>query len=236
VRRYGRLVLFAALLLFGGVALGYLFAYINYPLARLFIPDALRDGVGDTIEQGAEARSLMASIAPALSAGITANNIQVALMAFAGGMTFGVLTVYAMVYNGLLIGALAGVFAKAGESVPFWSLIIPHGALELPAIILAGASGLLLARALVSPGDVPRTTALTRVAPDAVKLVLGTIPLFIVAGIIEGFLTPAEVDPVVKLIFGGLMTLALLAYVLLPGRRADRIEREKTTMAEGDAA
>jgi uncharacterized membrane protein SpoIIM required for sporulation len=235
VRRYGRLVLFAAALLLGGMALGYLLAYINYPLARLFIPEALRDGVGDTIEQGAGARDLMASIAPALSAGITANNIQVALMAFAGGMTFGVLTVYAMVYNGLLLGALAGVFAKAGESVYFWSLIIPHGSLELPAIILAGASGLLLARALVSPGDVPRTTALTRVAPDAVKLVLGTIPLFVIAGFIEGFLTPSEVDSAVKLLFGILMTIALLAYILLPGRRTDRIEREKSA-AEGDAA
>ena len=218
------------------MALGYLLTYINYPLARLFIPEALRDGVGDTIEQGADARGLMTAIAPLLSAGITANNIQVALMAFAGGMTFGVVTVYAMVYNGLAVGALAGVFAKAGESAYFWSLIVPHGSLELPAIVLAGASGLILARALISPGDVPRTTALTRAAPDAVKLVLGTVPLFILAGIIEGFLTPSEVAPGVKLLFGILMTLALLAYVLLPGRRADRAERERSVTAEGDAA
>jgi uncharacterized membrane protein SpoIIM required for sporulation len=237
IRRYGRLVLFAGLLLFGGMALGYLLTYINYPLARLFIPEALRDGVGDTIEQGAETRGMMAAIAPLLSAGITANNIQVALLAFAGGMTFGVLTVYAMVYNGLAVGALAGVFAKGGESVYFWSLIVPHGALELPAIVLAGASGLLLARALISPGDVPRITALTRVGPDAVKLVLGTVPLFILAGIIEAFLTPSEVAPEVKLLFGALLTLALLAYVLLPGRRADRAEREgRGAQAEGDAA
>jgi len=220
VRKYWRPALLSAVLLFGAIAAGYLLVYINYPLARLFLPEQFRDGLGDTIAQGADARAAMAAFAPAISAGITANNVMVALQAFAGGMTFGVLTVYALVMNGLLLGALAGVFAQGGETLAFWSLIIPHGSLELPAIVLAGAGGLVLAGALISPGDLPRRTALKEVAPDAMKLVLGAIPLLIIAGIIESFLTPTDLDPALKLIFGVLATILMLAYIVLPGRRS----------------
>lgn len=218
VRKYWRPVVLSALLLFGAAALGFLFVYINYPLARLFLPAQFRDGIGDSIAQGADARAMMVSFAPVLSAGITVNNLLVALQAFAGGMTFGVLTVYALVTNGLLLGALAGIFTQGGEALSFWSLIIPHGSLELPAIALAGAGGLLLARALISPGDLPRTTALKEIAPDAMKIVLGAVPLFIIAGIIEAFFTPTAVDATLKVVFGVLATALMLAYILLPGR------------------
>jgi uncharacterized membrane protein SpoIIM required for sporulation len=220
VRTHWREVALSAVLLFGAVALGFLLAHVNYPLARLFVPEALRDGVGDTLEQGGQVADLAGSFAPVLSAAITANNIQVSLLAFAGGMTFGVLTVYALVQNGLLLGVLAAVFSRAGESLYFWSLIIPHGSLELPAIVLAGASGLVLARALVSPGDLPRMVALRAASPAAVRIVLGAIPLLVIAGLIEGFLTPAPIDPLLKLAFGVLAGLLLVAYILLPGREA----------------
>ena len=218
VRSHARAVLLSAVLLIGAMALGYLLAYVNYPLARIFIPEGLRDGVGDAIEQGRNLPNIAAAIAPVLTAGITANNIQVSLLAFAGGMTFGAVTVYALVFNGLMIGALAGVFAKAGESLYFWALILPHGSLEIPAIVLAGASGLVLARALISPGDLPRGAALRAASPDGVKLVLGAIPILMIAGLIEGFLTPSAVDPVVKLLFGATVTALLLAYLGLAGR------------------
>ncbi len=218
VRKYWRPVLLSCALLFGAVALGFILAHVNYPLARVFIPESLREGVGDSIEQSGDAREYAANIAPLLAAGITTNNIQVALMAFAGGMTAGVLTVYALVFNGLMLGALTGVFAKAGESLLFFSLIAPHGALELPSIALAGASGLLLASAIIAPGDLPRSAALKKVSGDAVRLVLGAIPLFIIAGLIEGFITPSGLDPVLKVAFGVIVGATLLAYLLFSGR------------------
>jgi uncharacterized membrane protein SpoIIM required for sporulation len=219
VRKYWRPVVLSALMLFGAAGLGFLFVYINYPLASIFIPEQFRDGIAEAVASGQDYRAQIVEAAPAFSAFITVNNIWVALQAFAGGMTFGVLTAYALIFNGLLLGALAGVFTQGGEGLLFWSLIIPHGSLELPAIALAGAGGLLLARALIAPGDAPRTVALKRTAPDAAKLVLGAIPLFIVAGAIEAFLTPTELDPLVKLIFGVLVTVMMLAYILLPGRK-----------------
>jgi uncharacterized membrane protein SpoIIM required for sporulation len=218
VRAHARPIMLAAAILLGAVALGYLLAYVDYPLARVFLPAELRDGVADRFESGGASRELASSLAPLMSAGITANNIQVALVAFAGGMTFGVLTAWALFNNGLVVGALAGVFAKASLSLPFWSLIVPHGALEIPAIILAGGAGLVLARALWRPGDVNRLDALRAASGPAIRLVLGTIPLFVVAGLIEGFVTPRAFPPLLKVGFGVLVFVLFVFWLAFAGR------------------
>lgn len=210
-------MLLSAGLLGGAVALGYLLVFANYPLARLFLPADFREGIGDAVQRGADLSDMLA-IAPMMSALITVNNVQVSLMAFAGGMTFGGLTVYALLMNGLLLGALAAVFQQGGASLQFWSLIVPHGALELPAIALAGGSGLMLARALVRPGDLPRSASLRAAAPEATRAVLGVVPLLVVAGMIEGFLTPSGLDPALKIAIGGVVGLAFVAYIGLAGR------------------
>lgn len=218
VRTHAGPVLLAAALLFGGVLLGFLLAYTNWPLARTFVPEALREGVGDRLERGSAADGLVTDLAPLLSAGITANNVQVALVAFAGGMTAGVLTGWSMLQNGLLLGALAGAASKAGEAFAFWALIVPHGSLELPAIVLAGGSGLMIARSILFPGDLPRASSLRRGASEAVRVVLGSLPLFVLAGLVEGFFTPSAVDPVWKLLVGAALTGAFVAYIALAGR------------------
>jgi uncharacterized membrane protein SpoIIM required for sporulation len=222
VRRNIRPIALASAILFGAVALGFLLANVDYPLARLFLPQMYREVAGDPVEQGQRQRDLVASFAPVLSAGITVNNVQVALLSFAGGITFGVLTVYAMFQNGMLLGVLAGVFAKAGQSLPFWALIVPHGAIELPAIAIAGGAGLMLGRALLLPGDLPRLQALRAVSGEAVRILLGTVPLFIVAGFVEGFFTPRSYPPELKLAVGLALGLALALYLTLAGRRGDR--------------
>jgi uncharacterized membrane protein SpoIIM required for sporulation len=221
VRKYARPMALSAGLTIGALAVGFLLFYVNYPLARIFLPEMFRDVVVDPSALGqrsADADSVLTALAPVLSAGITANNIQVALMAFAGGMTFGVLTIYALLQNGLLLGVLAASAAKGGFSLQFWSLIVPHGSLELPAIVLSGGAGLVLARALLFPGDAPRMEALRTVGPDAARLILGTVPLFVVAGIVEGFITPRPIDPAIKLGIGLLLGLVLAAYLALAGR------------------
>ncbi len=227
IRRYARPIGMAALLLFGAVALGYLLTYVNYPLARVIVPQTFRDALADpTAPQGGSLGEVLLQ-APAFSALITTNNIQVSLQAFAGGMTFGLLTVYALIMNGALLGVLAGAFGQAGSALEFWAFIVPHGALELPAIVLAGASGLMLAGALVFPGDRTRGQALRGVSGDAVRLVLGAIPLLVIAGLIEGFVTPLGIDPLAKVAFGAAMGLLLAAYVLLPGRGADKRKKRE---------
>src|SRR5699024_2311035 len=113
-------------------------------------------------------------------------------LAFAGGITFGLLTVYVLIYNGLLIGALAAVFWNDGKSYVFWAFILPHGVIELIAIFVAGGAGLLMGYILFVPGPYSRVSHLKTEAKRSVLLMLGTVPIFIIAGIIEGFITPAS--------------------------------------------
>lgn len=218
VRRNWRPLALSAAVLAGAVALGYVLSFVNYPLARLFLPDALRDAIGDVVERDLS-RGALVIPAPLMSAQVTVNNIQAALTAFAGGITFGLLTAFSLAVNGLLLGVLSGVFAKAGLSLTFWSMIVPHGALELPALALAGCAGFMLARPLLFPGDLPRVAALKAASGDAVRVVLGVVPLLLAAGLVEGFLTPADIDPVVKLAFGAGAFALLVAYIALPPRR-----------------
>lgn len=143
------------------------------------------------------------------------NNIQVAFLAFAGGITFGILTVYVMVSNGIMVGALAGLFWHYGQSYAFWAYIVPHGVIELTAIFIAGGAGLLMGYKLFVPGPYSRVYQLKRQAKRSVQLLLGTIPLFVIAGVIEGFITPASFSLETKYIVACVTILALILYILI---------------------
>jgi uncharacterized membrane protein SpoIIM required for sporulation len=148
---------------------------------------------------------------------IMTNNITVSFMAFALGITFGVGTVYVLLFNGLLLGTLAALCYTHDLSIPFWSFVLPHGVIELTAILIAGAAGLLLAAALLAPGDLPRRQALVQTAKQSVHLVLGCVPLLIAAGLIEGFFSPASLSPALKFFTAGCFLFLLLFYLFIPG-------------------
>jgi uncharacterized membrane protein SpoIIM required for sporulation len=148
-----------------------------------------------------------------MSASIMTNNIQVAILAFAGGVTFGLLTVYLLIYNGLIVGALAALFWHHGKSYDFWAYIVPHGMIELTAIFIAGGAGLLMGYKLFVPGSHSRIYQLKVNAKRSVMLLLGTIPLFIIAGIIEGFITPAAISLEAKYLVACLTVIGLVLYV-----------------------
>jgi len=148
-----------------------------------------------------------------ISATIMTNNIQVAFMAFIGGITLGLFTIYILFYNGLIIGALAALFMEYGKLYDFWAYIVPHGMIELTAIFIAGGSGLLMGYRILVPGSYPRSFQIKRQALSSIQLILGTIPLFIIAGIIEGYITPAPIPLEAKYAFALLTVLALILYV-----------------------
>jgi uncharacterized membrane protein SpoIIM required for sporulation len=125
----------------------------------------------------------------AVASAIFTNNIRVALLAFAGGIAAGLLTALVLVYNGVLIGAIAGLAASAGNGRVFYELVVAHGVLELSCIAVTAGAGLQLGMALVEPGRKTRVQALVAEARRAIALVLGTAPWFVVAGIVEGFVT-----------------------------------------------
>ncbi|MBE9196471.1 stage II sporulation protein M, partial [Synechocystis sp. LEGE 06083] len=116
-------------------------------------------------------------------------------------------------YNGLLLGAVGALVAQHNLAIPFWGFVFPHGSLELPAIFLAGAAGLLIAKGLLWPGPYRRGYALKQQAIAAAQLVFGIVPLLIIAGIIEGFISPAPWIPDgLKYLLGTAFFLLLLSY------------------------
>lgn len=175
----------------------------------------LGGGMLDTIEAGRMWTHSIVGVKPLASSAIMTNNISVSLAAFAGGIVAGAGTIYMMLFNGLLMGVIAVACQRAGLSLSLWSFVAPHGVLELPAIFIAGGAGLILARALVAPGPLPRREALTESGALAVRLVLGVIPLLIVAGTIEGFISPSDASPAIKFTIGVAGLVILAGYLTL---------------------
>lgn len=155
---------------------------------------------------------------PVMSAEILTNNIQVAFLAFAGGVTFGLVTVYVLIFNGIIVGALAALFFTYGKSYDFWAYIVPHGIIELTAIFIAGGAGLLMGFKLWVPGSRTRAYQLKTNAYRSVLLLIGTLPLFIIAGIIEGYITPSALPLEAKYAFAALTVIGLLVYIVLGSR------------------
>ena len=155
------------------------------------------------------------------------NNVQVAIYAFAAGILLCGVTAYILILNGSNLGVAAGLFAAAGESPKFWGLILPHGLLELSAVVIAGAAGLRLGWAIIDPGDRARRDALAEQGRRSVVIILGLIVVFAVAGVIEGFVTGSSLHDVLPRRarrHGGARVLALHRHAG-PARRAQRVHR-----------
>jgi uncharacterized membrane protein SpoIIM required for sporulation len=170
----------------------------------------------DTIERRQMWTHSIVAMKPLAASGIMTNNIAVSLSAFATGIFGGLGTSYFMVFNGVLIGVIGMACFDAGMSVSLWSFVAPHGALELPAIFIAGGAGFVLGRGLLVPGLRPRRDALARAGREAVQLLLGVFPLLVVAGLIEGFISPVAFEPSLKFLLGAALTVMLAAYLFWP--------------------
>jgi uncharacterized membrane protein SpoIIM required for sporulation len=156
----------------------------------------------------------------AFAAEIFTNNIRVTLVAFAGGILLGLGTIAVLVSNGVLLGAVAGLAAGAGNGKSFAELVVAHGVLELSCIVVAGAAGLRLGWALVEPGTLTRRASASRAARSAVLVALGTAPWLVVAGLVEGFVTPAGYGLAVDLAVGLGLGVLFWALVVWRGRPA----------------
>lgn len=154
----------------------------------------------------------------AFSAQIFTNNVQVALAAFAGGLTGGVLTVLSLVFNGLLVGLIGGLSIRAGSGDALFRLIAPHGVLELSLIVVAGAAGLRLGWALLRPGHRSRSEALGIEGRAAVEMAIGAGLLLVPCGLVEGFVTPRGLALGPALLVGFGLGAAFWAAVILLGR------------------
>ena len=151
---------------------------------------------------------------------VTVNNVQVAVTAFAFGVLLCVPTALLLAYNGANLGVAAGMFADAGELPKFFGLILPHGLLELSAVIVAGAAGLRLGWAVIAPGDRTRGQALGEEARRAGVIALGLVLAFVVAGLIEGFVTGRGLPTAVRVGIGVLAEAVFVGWIAIQGRAA----------------
>lgn len=152
------------------------------------------------------------------SSQIFTNNIRVTFYAFALGAMLGVGTLYVMAFNGANFGAIVALTYRAGFGNALLGFVVGHGVIELSCIFIAGGAGLLIGTALLMPGDLSRGDALKSRGLEAVRLIVGCVPLLVVAGIIEGFISPAPISPVIKIGIGVITGIALYSYLFLAGR------------------
>lgn len=216
VWRSRRFVAVAALLTFGpALAIGSWLS-VSDRAVDVSAPAAVREAY---LEEDFEAY-YSSEPAAQFATSVTVNNIQVSIIAFALGIGLCVGTAYVLVNNGALLGLAGGLFHASGEAAKFWGLILPHGLLELTAVVVAGAAGLRLGWAIVAPGDRTRTDALAEEGRRSVVIIIGLIVAFITAGLIEGFVTGSSLGTPVRVGIGVAVELAFIVYVVAQGRSA----------------
>ena len=153
------------------------------------VPGALRSVTEE--RSGSADLGLSSGESAAFSSQIFTNNIRVTVMSFAAGILLCLGTAFVLLYNGVVFGAIGGMAFGVGNGDRFLALVTPHGVLELSCIVVAAAAGLRMGWAIVVPGAKTRLEALTVEARRSMEIVLGTAPWLVLAGIVEGFVTPS---------------------------------------------
>lgn len=210
-------LLVAVLLLFGPM-LGFGFWSNHHPAeaTRIAQVSPLSSGGGNGPSDAS--RGFSAGQSTSLSAQIFTNNVRVAFLAFAGGLTGGLLTGASLLFNGLIVGLVGGLAIGSGNGDTVLRLLLPHGLLELSLIAVAGAGGLRVGWGLVRPGHRTRSEALTVEARAAAEVALGTAIWLVPCGLVEGFVTPRGLPLAGAWVVGLALAVPFWALVLLRGR------------------
>lgn len=203
-----------------GAIVAWWYAWQDPTFLSIIVPERLIRMVRD---EGKLWMGSIVGIEPLASSSIMINNISVSFGAVAGGITGGLYTTFLMWYNGLMIGGVGTLVAQNNLAYPFWAFVFPHGSIELPAIFFAGGAGLLIARAILFPGKYRRVDALKYYGGLASQLVFGIVPMLVIAGMIEGFLSPNPAIPApIKYLVGIIFFLLLIGYCNL--RKVDEMK------------
>jgi len=225
VRHEWRLVLIATLLFFGPL-LGLIAVLQIFPefVHYLLRPEQIA-GVHEMYDPAARRLGMReADTSLAMFGFYIWNNVRIGFQTFAGGLAFGVGSIWFLAANGVILGAVAGYLTEIGYNETFWSFVAGHSSFELIAIVFSGAAGLRLGLAVIAPGNLSRKAALVAAAKPAVRMMYGAAIMFMVAAFVEAFWSPlTEVPFRVKIAVGITAWVVLLVYFALAGRtRATR--------------
>ncbi|HEV3116809.1 MAG TPA: stage II sporulation protein M [Gemmataceae bacterium] len=213
--------LLATAIFLAGTAFGFLASYFEPPARAFLLPTDM-----PTIQPPEEGEDADAPVLPSgrlaeFSSHLFTNNLQVSLVAFALGITLGIGTAWILFLNGVVLGALGAVFIEAHQLVAFATGVLPHGVLEIPAAILGGAAGFVLARGMIQARPWPRLEELARAGKQALWLVAGCIPLLAAAALLEAGVARAPdwfIGSGLKLAVAGIFGVIFVAYMVLAGR------------------
>lgn len=227
--RQRRLLLFSFLFFLTFVMLGVLSAaidptFINYVLTPEYVArtkEHIRAGDPFGVYKGSSSFSMFLSIAY--------NNILVSFLCFAKGIFLTVGTLYDLFRNGLMVGAFEYFFFSNGLGAKSILVVFTHGTLELSAIVIAGCAGILLGNSILFPGTYTRLQSLRNAARDAIKIIIGLIPVFIIAAFFEGFVTRHTEMPLLLNIgiLAGSATFIIYYFVVYPRLLSRKLKREK---------
>ena len=231
VRRSVRPIAIAAAFLFVPAAISYT-AVLRHPqVAPTFIPPQMLDRAEEGVTRARQGAGYIADpqvFRPVMASQIIANNVQVTFAAFAFGVTLGIGTLVLLLLNGISLGGVFGLYASKGILPLLVAFVAPHGVLELSAICISAGGGLLIAGAILLPGDRTRRRALVENSRRAIRLIAASTLLLVVAGSLEGMVSPIPNWPLWAKLLVSVATLVLLVAYLRGG-----VARRKPATDEG---
>ncbi|MBC7449021.1 MAG: stage II sporulation protein M [Hymenobacteraceae bacterium] len=222
VARHHRTLAFALAFFAFCALLGALSAALDDTFVRLILGDGYVNMTLANIKRGDPMAVYKGSDEAPMFLYITLNNINVALKTFAAGVLAGIGTAYVLFQNGVMLGAFQYFFYQHGVLAPSLLTIWIHGTLEISAIIIAGGAGFVLGRGLLLPGTYPRGVSFRAGAREGMKLALGIVPVLVIAGFLEGFVTRHTEMPIALslLIIGASLAFIVWYFVVYPRRVA----------------
>lgn len=217
IRRSWIPIVVAGLMLFAPMAIAARAVVLHPAVAAQLLPPAMLQRAEDGVLAAKAGKGYIEDpqvLRPAFASRILTNNVQVSFMAFAFGITAGVLTALVLVMNGISIGAMFGLYASKNIGNLLLAFVAPHGVLELSAITFAGGAGMLLAAAILIPGERSRRRALAENGRRSIRLVAGSAFLLVFAGALEGFISPIATWPLRdKLLVSAVTAVCLILYL-----------------------
>lgn len=216
LRQHLAAVTWSAIIFLLGIALGLSAVQFDEHAAAIVLPT----NILNSIYSGKMWTGGIFSVVPApvASTYLFTSNISVALLAFAGGLTGGLITGWILFQNGFMLGVAVKLCADYGLLGALLEFIAGHGLLEISSVVIAGGAGLVLANALINPGFLSRADALAQQGRSAVRMAVGCVPALVMAGIIEAFVSPSPAPAWSKIALGLALGVSFWAYLLLTGK------------------
>jgi uncharacterized membrane protein SpoIIM required for sporulation len=223
-------ILFAALIFILSMAISFFMVLENTEFAEIFLDQNSYEMAQSDLELRQQFGNFD-NIPPESRVGVSLfiwiNNSTVSLLAFALGFTLGLGTLYVLIRNGFMVGALLGFYFQNGHFIDFISLIMIHGTIELTAIAIAGGAGLYAGTSILMHSRRPRRAALKSNTIEAFKVFWGVVILLFISGLIEGLITPAKPPVEIRTLVAGLSVLFLIA-IFLRARQMGKAKRLNT--------